>query len=61
MEPDMKHQYPASFYEANRAAALRAVRLYFRDRNNCRVSAAYHRDCVRAAIRDVRAANAALA
>lgn len=37
-----------------RAVALRAVQQYFRDRNNCTASAAYHRDCVRAAIADVR-------
>lgn len=40
-------------------AALDAARSYFRARNLCRISAAYYRDCTRAAIRDVRAAQAA--
>jgi len=35
-------------------AARNAVSWYFHNRNNCSASSAYFRDCVRAAIRDVR-------
>lgn len=51
---------PATYYEAKRAAALRGARMMFRDRNNCRASAAYYRDCVRAAIREIRECDVAL-
>lgn len=39
-------------------AALAAVRSYYPLRNNCDLSKPYMRECVRAAIRDVRTARA---
>ena len=52
--------FPATYYRARIIAAERAVALYFRDRNNCRASAAYHRDCIRDAIHEVRTCRAKL-
>lgn len=51
---------PAPFYTARAAAALEAAGQFYRGRNNCHASAAYWRDCARAAIRDVRECAAAL-
>ena len=45
---------PATYHTAALFAATRALRVYFRTRNDCRASAAYHRDCARAAIRAIR-------
>lgn len=52
---------PRSYYVAARAAAFAAIRTMFRDRNNCCASAAYFRDCIRAAVADVRECDRALA
>jgi hypothetical protein len=52
---------PKSYYINMEQSALRAIRDYFVMRNNCYISAAYFRDCVKAAIRNVRYARKMLA